>query len=158
MGTPRLPPFAIVLRFSGLTIDQETLEKRLDFDVERFEPERNSPGSYAQINLDCEADDPWSDTLELLGQIGRRLLELKAEGVLRGVEMDIAYSFPTTVGAIFRSIPHGVAKIAGYTVSTSKSRFICRATRCDCCAGRKVVTSSTFSLRVVHDHQPADRR
>jgi hypothetical protein len=80
MGTPRLPPFAIVLRLSGLSIDQETLENRLDFEVERFEPERKSPGFYAQINLDCEVDDQWGDTLSVLGQIGDQLLALKVEG------------------------------------------------------------------------------
>jgi hypothetical protein len=42
MGTPRLPPFAIVLRLSGLNMDQEALENYLDFEVQRFEPGRNS--------------------------------------------------------------------------------------------------------------------
>jgi hypothetical protein len=145
MGTPRLPPFAIVLRLSGLSINQETLENRLDFEVERFEPERKSPGSYAQINLDCEVDDQWGDTLSVLGQIGDRLLALKVEGLLHGVELDIAYSFPTTAGAIFRS-PTALRRLLANTVSTSKSQSTCRVTmRVICCEGRKVVTSGTFS-------------
>jgi hypothetical protein len=112
MGTPRLPPFAIVLRLGGLSIDQEALENRLDFEVERYEPERKSPGSSAQINLELH-DEVWSDTLQVLSQIGPSLLDLKNEGALGGATLDIAYSFPTTLAAIFRSIPHGVAKVAG---------------------------------------------
>jgi hypothetical protein len=57
-------------------MDQEALETRLDFEVERFGPSRNYPGSYAQINLELQ-DDLWADTLEVLGQIGPSLLALK---------------------------------------------------------------------------------
>ena len=84
----------------------------MDFDADRFEPARNAPGSYAQINLECH-DSPWGDTLNVLGQIGPKLLALKHEGALSNVSLDVAFTMTGEAVAITRSIPNDVVKLIG---------------------------------------------
>lgn len=104
-------PFAIALRLSGVTLDQNALEQALGLKVSRFEPEDAPQSHYAQVDVD--SDNAIRSILRLAadaGQSVKQLLEARQIGL---AVLDIAMDFPEEGEAMSTRIPAHVAVAVG---------------------------------------------
>lgn len=121
--TAAFEPFAIALRLGGVTLDQKTLEDRLDASIIRFEPEDAESSHYAQV--DITGANPVRAILDFAENSGPAIAELLAERTIGRAVLDIAFDFPENGEAMSTRLPaHMAAAVAAHDIDIEISIYL----------------------------------
>src|SRR5690606_32789682 len=105
-------PFAIALRLSGVSIDQNALDTVLRQLTSRFEPEDAEQSFYAQV--DVPVTNPVRALLELADRSGPAIAAMLEDRRIGKAVLDIAFDYPEAGEAMSARLPaHVAAAIAG---------------------------------------------
>lgn len=116
-------PFAIALRLSGVTIDQNDLDTALKQLTSRYEPEDAAGSFYAQV--DVPVDNPVRGLLELAERSGPTLAAMLDDRRVGKAVLDLAFDYPEHGEAMSARLPaHAAAAIAGYGVDIEISVYL----------------------------------
>ena len=106
------PPFAVVLRISGVAVSQSDLETALGVGLVRYEPARAGPLHYAQIDV-LTKDDPWAGIIDCVERFGSQIQALKKDRSIGRVSIDLAVSFDERFAVVTYNLPSHIAEAVG---------------------------------------------
>lgn len=116
-------PFAIALRLSGVSIDQNDLDTQLKQLTSRYEPEDADTSFYAQVDVD--ADNPVRALLELAERSGPAIAAMLEDRRIGKAVLDIAFDFPEHGEAMSARLPaHVAAAIASHGIDVEVSVYL----------------------------------
>ncbi|MCK1517376.1 hypothetical protein IVB22_33710 [Bradyrhizobium sp. 190] len=85
-------PMSIVFRFPAVSLSREVFEATLSMPVDRFEPSKDGPLSYAQIDVP-EDGDAWASAATIAERLGPATTASVERGEMGQPWADIAVSF-----------------------------------------------------------------
>jgi hypothetical protein len=116
-------PFAIALRLSGVSIDQNALDTTLRQLTSRFEPEDAEQSFYAQV--DVPVNNPVRALLELADRSGPAIAAMLEDRRIGKAVLDIAFDYPEAGEAMSARLPaHVAAAIAGHGIDIEISVYL----------------------------------
>ncbi|MVS98469.1 hypothetical protein [Devosia marina] len=116
-------PFAIALRLSGVTLQQQELDTALKQLTSRFEPEDAEDSFYAQV--DVPTDNPVRAILELAERSGTTIAAMLDDRRIGKAVLDIAFDYPAEGESMSARLPaHAAAAIAGHGIDIEISVYL----------------------------------
>lgn len=116
-------PFAIALRLSGVTVDQQALDTALKQLTSRYEPEDADGSFYAQV--DVPVGNPVRALLELAERSGPAIAAMLEDRRIGKAVLDLAFDYPEHGEAMSARLPaHAAAAIAGYGIDIEVSVYL----------------------------------
>lgn len=116
-------PFAMALRLSGVTLEQEALETALKQLTSRYEAEDADGSFYAQV--DVPVDQPVRALLDLAERSGPSIATMLEDRRLGRAVVDMAFDYPPHGEAMSARLPaHAVAAIAGFGIDIEFSVYL----------------------------------
>lgn len=116
-------PFAIALRLSGVTVDQDALDAALKQLTSRFEAEDAEGSFYAQV--DVPASNPVRALLELADRSGPAIAAMLEDRRIGKAVLDLAFDYPEEGEAMSARLPaHVAAAIAGHGIDIEISVYL----------------------------------
>lgn len=116
-------PFAMALRLSGVTLDQNAIDTSLQQLTSRHEPEDAQASFYAQV--DIPVDNPVRALLELAERSGPAIAAMLDDRRIGKAVLDIAFDYPDHGEAMSARIPaHVAAAIAGRGIDIEVSVYL----------------------------------
>ena len=116
-------PFAMALRLSGVTIDQNALDTTLKQLTSRYEPEDAEASYYAQV--DVPVDNAVRALLELAERSGPAIAAMLEDRRIGKAVLDLAFDYPEHGEAMSTRLPaHAVAAIAGHGIDIEVSVYL----------------------------------
>jgi len=116
-------PFAVALRLSGVTLEQQELDTALKQLSSRFEKEDAEGSHYAQI--DVPVDNAVRALLELADRSGATIAAMLADRRIGRAVLDIAFDYPEEGEAMSTRLPaHMVAAIAKHDIDIEISVYL----------------------------------
>lgn len=116
-------PFAMALRLSGVTIDQDALEAALKQLTVRYEPEDAEGSFYAQV--DVPTRNAVRAILDLAERSGPAIAAMLDDRRIGKAVLDIAFDYPDHGEAMSARLPaHAAAAIAQHGVDIEISVYL----------------------------------
>lgn len=116
-------PFAMALRLSGVTLEQNELEAALKQLTSRYEQEDAESSFYAQVDL--PADNAVRAILDLADRSGATLAAMLEDRRIGRAVLDIAFDYPDEGEAMSARLPaHAAAAIASRGVDIEISVYL----------------------------------
>ncbi|MBB4053784.1 hypothetical protein GGR20_003446 [Devosia subaequoris] len=116
-------PFAIALRLSGVTLQQNELDAALKQLTVRYEPEDAEDSFYAQI--DVPTANPVRAILELAERSGATIAAMLDDRRIGKAVLDIAFDYPLEGESMSARLPaHAAAAIAVHGIDIEISVYL----------------------------------
>jgi len=116
-------PFAIALRLSGVTLQQNELDAALKQLTVRYEPEDAEDSFYAQI--DVPTANPVRAILELAERSGATIAGMLDDRRIGKAVLDIAFDYPLEGESMSARLPaHAAAAIAVHGIDIEISVYL----------------------------------
>ncbi len=116
-------PFAIALRLSGVTLQQNELDAALKQLTVRYEPEDAENSFYAQI--DVPTANPVRAILELAERSGATIAAMLDDRRIGKAVLDIAFDYPVEGESMSARLPaHAAAAIAVHGIDIEISVYL----------------------------------
>jgi hypothetical protein len=116
-------PFAMALRLSGVTLNQQDLDVALKQLTSRYEPEDAEQSFYAQV--DVPVNNPVRALLELAERSGSPIAAMLEDRRIGKAVLDIAFDYPEHGEAMSARLPaHVASAIAGHGIDIEISVYL----------------------------------
>lgn len=116
-------PFAIALRLSGVTLQQQELDTALKQLTVRHEPEDAEDSFYAQV--DVPTTNPVRAILELAERSGATISAMLDDRRIGKAVLDIAFDYPAEGESMSARLPaHAAAAISGHGIDIEISVYL----------------------------------